>query len=65
MEDDVPGWDGNRRADGTFVGKKLSAIWIIKPPDDRPAIVHCPTCGKEFKTARAAKRVADAVYPPR
>jgi hypothetical protein len=65
MEDDVPGWDGNRRADGMFVGKTLSGIWIAKPPDDRPAIVDCPCCKKEFATARAAKLVADAVYPGR
>jgi hypothetical protein len=62
-EDDVPGWNGDRRADATTVAKSLKKAWVVRPPDGRPAIAHCPTCGKEFKTARAAKRVAGAVYP--
>jgi hypothetical protein len=62
-EDDVPGWEGNRRDAAMTVAKTLSAVWIVRPGDGRPVIAYCPCCGADFKTARAAKLVADAVYP--
>lgn len=61
-EIEVPGWDGATREDGMTVASSIEGF-VVFPPDTRPTITECPCCDKPFKTARAAKLVADAVYP--
>jgi hypothetical protein len=63
MEDDIPGWEGLDRGDAMMVAKTAEATWIIMPPDARPVIRFCPCCTRPFRTAFAAKRTADALYP--
>lgn len=65
MASDVDGWDGERRSDGMAVVRGVMETWIVQPADGRASIVDCPCCDKPFATARAAKLVADALYPPR
>lgn len=55
-------WNGERRSDGLAVVAGGDA-WIIMPRDDREPIDACPCCGAPMRTARAARLIADAVYP--
>lgn len=61
--DEVPGWTGNKRDDGMAVAIALNGTFYVKPPDERWTITICPCCDKAFQTARAAKMVANAIYP--
>lgn len=63
MDEEPAGWNGSTRIDAMEVILGAESRWIIMPPDERPAIRFCPCCRREFRTALAAKRVADAVYP--
>lgn len=56
-------WSGLWRRDGLCIVQAGKEEWIILAGDDRPAISHCICCGKPLITERAAKFVADAVYP--
>jgi hypothetical protein len=58
-------WTENTRDDGVMVaGPMPLGGWMVLPGDGRPPILCCPHCGKPMETARAARLVADAVYPP-
>lgn len=61
----MPDWNENNwRRDGlTVVESVESGRWIILPGDDKPAMAICPCCGIPFGSQRAAKLIADKVYP--
>jgi len=53
----------NLRRDGLAIKADASGNWIVLPADDRAAVSTCPCCAKPLATPRAARLVADAVYP--
>jgi hypothetical protein len=55
--------DPTMRRDGLTVTQGESGGWHILPRDARPVISQCPCCDKPLPTARAARLVADHVYP--
>jgi hypothetical protein len=59
-------WQDNRREDGLTVVEGLDG-WIIMPQAEGLPVAQCPCCDKPFaktdKGLRAAKLVADALYP--
>ena len=59
-------WQGNQREDGLTVVEGLDG-WIIMPKAEGLPVAQCPCCDKAFaktdKGLRAAKLVADALYP--
>lgn len=57
-------WTDNRRGDGTQVIQGLDG-WIIMPADEGSPVSLCPCCDKPFLTDRAARLVADRVFPCR
>lgn len=59
--DDVEGWNGNKRPDGVHVGT-IGKVYVAIHPR-KPSIVICPCCSKPFATARAAKLVANVMWP--
>lgn len=69
LEKDIPGFgDYNVRTDRLQVIRQPSEpdqaeTWVIVPHDDRPALTTCPCCSKLFETAKAAKLIANIVYP--
>jgi len=56
-------WIANLRRDGLAIKADGTGNWIVQPADDRAPISICPCCDKPFATPRAARLVADAVYP--
>lgn len=60
------GWNGGLRSDGMRIVKPADQeFYVIAPHDGRPRIATCLCCKLPFETERAAKLVANAVYPPR
>jgi hypothetical protein len=55
-------WNDNTRVDGLRVTED-AAGWVIEPRAGGLPVVECPCCGKTLKTARAARLVADALFP--
>jgi hypothetical protein len=59
-------WQGNQREDGLTVVEGLDG-YVIMPQAEGLPIDKCPCCDKPFprtdRGARAARLVADAVYP--
>jgi hypothetical protein len=62
-EPEVQGWNISHRSDGVFVALDADANWYVIAPG-RDEIHRCPCCNKLFNTARSAKLVANAIYPP-
>jgi len=62
MSDEIEGWSGYNRSDGLCIGKFNSDGYGIY---DKEILLtaHCPCCGKPLRTTRAAKLVANALYP--
>jgi hypothetical protein len=60
-QDEFPHWDDTVRRDGVSVQSAIDR-WVVVSPD-RPNILSCPCCNKPFVSERAAKLVADAMYP--
>jgi hypothetical protein len=58
---DVEGWIGSRRPDDVRVSL-IGKVYVAIHPK-KPTIVTCPCCSKPFATARAAKLVANAMWP--
>lgn len=56
-------WTEHRRSDGAFVRPTLGGKWQIVLRQSASPITHCPCCGAFMLTERAAKLVADGVYP--
>lgn len=57
-------WKDNRRRDGLLVNYNGGEdAWLICPSRGAAPMVLCPCCDKPFRTAEAAMRVADFVYP--
>lgn len=61
--EDTERWQGNQREDGLSVVESLDNHWIIMTREGGPAMAICPCCEKPFLNARAARLVADTVYP--
>jgi hypothetical protein len=63
-EKDIAGYnDQNVRSDRlAIVQDDETGHWAIVPPH-RARIDVCPCCDKPFQTSRAAKLVANIVYP--
>ena len=67
-EIEFPLWHGDQRADGVRVipnhdrAPTAPATWRILLPSGL-TIDECPCCDKPLLNARAAKLVAEAVYP--
>jgi hypothetical protein len=61
-DDEVIDWEGHQRSDGAAVVVTDEGHWIALVPGMAPVIL-CPCCQKPFPTARAAKRVCNAVRP--
>jgi hypothetical protein len=61
---EVAGWTGNRRPDGVTIMGDETVGWAIFPvkPNLLPIAV-CPCCGARLMSARAAKLVANEVFP--
>lgn len=55
-------WHDNRREDGLTVVEGIEG-WMIMPTEGGPTMTVCPCCDKAFQNARAARLVADLVYP--
>lgn len=58
-------WDGNQRSDGFAVHELSDGTWIVTAPDKTIQIATCPCCDLPFRQSRAAKMIADRVYPMR
>jgi hypothetical protein len=58
---DIEGWNGDRRPDGVRV-RPIGRVYVAMHPI-KPSIVTCPCCSKPFATSRAAKLVANAMWP--
>jgi hypothetical protein len=58
----APVWTGDQRADGVEVREMLNGAYEIVRPGS-PAVDRCYCCGAILLTARAAKLVADRMYP--
>jgi hypothetical protein len=63
-EDEVPGWNSFVRSDGMAVSRGVEGTWLVLPHDHRPPVTLCPCCKRPMKSAFAAEKVADEVYPP-
>lgn len=61
--EDTNSWKGNRRVDGLSVVEGIDGQWIVMLPEGGMAMAICPCCEKPFLSARAARLVADLVYP--
>jgi hypothetical protein len=61
MLDEFPCWDSLVRRDGVSVQNAIDR-WIVVAPH-RPSLQSCPCCYRMIASERAAKRVADAMYP--
>jgi hypothetical protein len=55
-------WQGNQREDGLSVVQGTDG-WIIMTCEGGAAMDICPCCDKPFLSDRAARKVADLVYP--
>lgn len=61
-DDDVPGWTGPKRRDG-LMAMCIGDTWRVISPDRRPMLRGCPCCGAVLRSEKAAKLVANHVYP--
>ena len=50
------------RLDGTTIQKLADTRWVVRAADGH-TILACPCCGGAIETSRAARFVADAVFP--
>ena len=64
--EEVPGWTHVQRHDG-YVVLRQGQSWVISPPQvtSRPVVRLCPCCQTPFRTAQAAKRGCNVIYPMR
>lgn len=60
--EDTERWRGNKREDGLSVVEGVEG-WIVLTPEGGEAMAICPCCEKPFLTDKAARLVADLVYP--
>jgi hypothetical protein len=59
---EIPGWNGEFRIDGTEVKRSVEG-WIIFPSGSRLPMALCPCCKRPFTSASSAKIIANEVYP--
>jgi hypothetical protein len=63
MSEDVEGWTENRRRDGLAVRPYSDGFFAVCNARDDILIAECLWCGTSLRTTRAAKLVANALYP--
>lgn len=58
------GWDhaGVVRSDGVRIEQTFSNTWVVRPPRG-PDGNRCPCCQQVMQTKKAARIVADQMYP--
>ena len=62
MSDDIEGWTEYDRSDGLAIARFNAEGFGIYNKDVL-LTSHCPCCGKPMRTTRAAKLVANVLYP--
>ena len=62
MIDEFPEWTGNERFDGVKIEQNRAGFWLISKPGGVDTRL-CPCCRKPMATDRAAKIVAERLYP--
>jgi len=65
LENDIPGFGGaNVRSDRLQVVRRPNGFWSVVPhAADQAQIDDCPCCDKPLLSSRAAKLIANIVYP--
>ena len=62
MSETQTGWTGDSRRDGVKIERRENGLFVALHPGGEKAAA-CPCCNNRLLTARAARLVADYVWP--